>query len=306
MLSLSQCLPVYSFYLSHALFVFKSVIFQLIYFSSSAFYRTFLCNYIYLSLFLFPRYASHISILLPTIHNGGDIYAVSNCLRQSVCLPVSACLSLSVWLFPDLIDPVISFNLPSCFFSVFVYFLRLSVLSACFICFYLYLCLFFCTCLEVSLFLTHTHADTINQSVNQLFFSLQSLSWSPSVCLSCLFFCLSLFLSHRHTYAHTHSLAYLPTHSHSLTNSLNHSLPHLLFYACMSFCLSLFDFVYPFSFYLTHSLTHSLTFTVCLSLSVFLSSSLSVCIPLTLSIFFVSVSMTACFLLLTLCLCSMQ
>jgi len=48
-LSLSQCLPVYSFYLSHALFVFKSVIFQLIYFSSSAFYRTFLCNYLSLS-----------------------------------------------------------------------------------------------------------------------------------------------------------------------------------------------------------------------------------------------------------------
>ena len=173
MLSLSQCLPVYSFYLSHALFVFKSVIFQLMYFSSSAFYRTFLCNYISLSLFLFPRYASHISILLPTIHNGGDIYAVSNCLRQSVCLPVSACLSASVWLIPL---SFLSISLPAFSLCLCAFYVCLSYLPVLYVSISVFFLFFFVFVSRlVSFWHTRRHNQWINQSVTCCFHSSLSL-----------------------------------------------------------------------------------------------------------------------------------
>ena len=253
MLSLSQCLPVYSFYLSHALFVFKSVIFQLIYFSSSAFYRTFLCNYLSLSpspslsLPLSQVCKSYFHVAAHDSHWRRHLrcfelpqtVSLFSCLCMSLC--ICQIVSRSNWLSHV-------FLVPPCFFSVFVCYLWLSVLSACFFCLSLslYLSLFF---LSRGLFLPDTHTQSVSQSVNQsLIHSLMSVFWSPSGSLCCLFIFLSLFLSRAHTRTHTSLLTHLCTHScaQSLHNLLTHSLVLSLVLCMLSVCLSFYFFcLYP-------------------------------------------------------------
>ena len=163
-LSLSQWLPVFLLILRlcSSQYNFNST-FSL----APSFYYTILSNSLAISLprYLLNRYAGHISMLLRTIHNEGDIYAVSNCcLKQSVCLPVSSCLSASVWLFPDLIKSA-SLSLPD--FSLYL-------CAYLFVCLSVYFCFsFFLYNQYVCLSLTRTHTP-----------SLLSVSWSPYVCLT--------------------------------------------------------------------------------------------------------------------------
>ena len=188
------------------MFVFKSVIFQLIYFSSSAFYRTFLCNYLFLPLSL-PLSQVCRSYLHVAAHDS-QWRRHLRCfeLPQTVSLPSCLCMSLCICLIDS---PVLSFNLPSCFFSVFVCFLRLSVLSACFICVFLLftysvnpfsLLISVCLARPITHSLTHSlvlslvlrlyKCLSIFQSF--LFFSLYpSVKYSVSVSMSACFFFLS-------------------------------------------------------------------------------------------------------------------